>query len=422
MRPRPTPRPLRVLFVHQNFPGQYRYLAPALARRGHGVKALGLSAPSQRWQGVDIRQYALRQRPLAGQHRLLVDTESKLLRAEAVAAACQALDREGFRPDLVCVHPAWGEALFLRAIWPAARQLHFVEMYYGASGLDVGFDPEFPAEQALTQARLVMKNLPLLQSLELMDAGVCPTAFQASTIPAAYRAKLSVVHDGIDTTQAAPHPGARFRALSQAGRALDLSGNDEVLSFVSRNLEPQRGYHQFMRALPEVLQRRPRAEVVIVGGSEPGYGPPPAQGTWQQAYLDEVTPQLPPGARERVHFVGRLPHADLLALFQVTRAHVYLTYPFVLSWSMLEAMACGAVVIGSDTAPVREVLEDGVNGRVVGFFDRAALVEAACDALARAPGSLSWSAAARRTVLERYDLAGICLPAHVALAESMVAG
>jgi len=410
---------MNVLFVHQNFPAQYLHLAPALARRGHQVHALCMRQPTPALPGVHVQAYKLLRRPLQQQQPLLHGTESKVLRAEAVTVACTQLDAAGFAPDVICVHPAWGEALFLRAVWPQARQLHFVEFFYAVQGQDIGFDPEFAPADLAQQGQVVMKNLPLLHALHSMDAGVSPTRWQASTVPALLRERVTVIHDCIDTQKARPQPTARFQATTQAGLKLDLGANDEVLSFVNRNLEPNRGYHRFMRALPAVLRQRPQAQVVVVGGNEVGYGATPAAGSYQQKYLDEVRPQLTEQELRRIHFVGRIPHRTLMALFQVTRAHVYLSYPFVLSWSMLEAMACGAVVIGSDTAPVREVLRDGENGHLVGFFDEPALVQAVCAALPHAPGSTPVARAARDTVLAGYDLAKVCLPRQVALVEAM---
>ena len=410
---------MKILFVHQNFPGQYLHLAPALAQRGHQVHALCMRHPLPVLAGVAVAAYKLQRQPVAQQLPLLQNTESKVLRAEAAAVACDRLAAQGLAPDVICAHPGWGETLFLREVWPQARQLHFVEFFYASSGLDVGFDPEFGLPDLAQRGRLLMNNLPLLHALHSMDAGVSPTRWQASTVPALLRDRVSVIHDGIDTRRARPWPGARFTATTQAGVVLNLGAGDEVLSFVNRNLEPNRGYHRFMRALPAILRQRPNAQVVIVGGNGVGYGAKPTSGSYQQKYLDEVRPQLSGSELLRMHFVGRITHRALMALFQVTRAHVYLSYPFVLSWSMLEAMACGAVVIGSDTPPVREVLRDGENGYLVGFFDQAGLVEAVCAALPQPPGSTAVAKAARDTVLENYDLVTRCLPRHLALVQSL---
>ena len=410
---------MRILFVHQNFPGQYRHLAPELVRRGHTVHALGALTKTAMPcpPGVQLLRYRVERMNTPGVHPLVLDVETKALRGEACAIAAKAMADRGYVPDLICVHPGWGEALFLREVWPQARQLHFVELYYAVQGQDLGFDPEFGPVGLAHRCRIVMKNAALLQSLAFMDAGVCPTEWQANTVPDQFRPKLTVLHDGIDTVLARPNPGARFKATSQAGVALDLGAEDEVLSFVNRNLEPSRGYHRFMRCLPEVLRRRPNVQVIIVGGNGVSYSPRPATGTHQQIYLDEMRDAIGDAALARVHFVGRVPHPTLMSLFQVTRAHVYLSYPFVLSWSLLEAMACQAQVIACDTAPVREVIEGGRQGVLVDFFDTGRLASAICECLGRPRNDSLHGRAARETVVSRYDLQSICLPRQVELVE-----
>ncbi|MDP4300784.1 glycosyltransferase [Leptothrix discophora] len=413
---------MRILFVHQNFPGQYRHLAPALAARGHEVRSLGMSPLAAPLAGVQAMRYGLARGNTPGIHPWVQDIETKVLRGEACVAAAARLDAADFRPDLICVHPGWGEALFLRELWPQARQLHFVEFFYAAEGQDVGFDPEFGTVDLAMRCRLATKNLALMQALVGMDAGISPTRWQAGTVPQPWRDRIEVIHDGIDTAYASPDNTARFRTTSQAGTVLDLGADDEVLSFVNRNLEPSRGYHRFMRALPELLRRRPRAQAVIVGGNDVSYGARPAAGSHQQIYLDEVREALGADGLARVHFVGKVPHRSLIDLFRIARAHVYLSYPFVLSWSLLEAMACGMRVIGSDTAPVREVIDHGETGWLVDFFDTAALVEASADALARPRDADGIGVRARARVLERYDLQRVCLPRQIALAERVGAG
>lgn len=409
---------MKTLFIHQNFPGQYLHLAPALARKGHQVRALGMRSPAVQLPGVQAETYGLLHKPLPQQHGLLQEVESKMLRAEAVAAACTRLAQQGFEPDVIAVHPAWGESMYLRSVWPSVPQLHFNEFYY--RGDDTGFDPEFPAPESVNHVRRTMKNLVLLESLENMDQGMCPTQWQCQTLPAAYAHKVRVVHDGINTQVASPNPQAVFEAKTQAGVALRLTAADEVVSFVSRVLEPYRGYHRFLRALPALLHNRPAAQVVLVGGRDGGYGVQPQGTTHQQRYWEEVLPQLSAEQAARVHFVGRVPHPALIQLFRVTSAHVYLTYPFVLSWSLLEAMACGAPVIGSDTAPVREVVRDGHNGVLVDFFDTDALAKAMVQALEKRALHRQLGAHARQTVVQRYDLKTVCLPEQLRCVEALV--
>jgi glycosyltransferase involved in cell wall biosynthesis len=410
---------MKILFIHQNFPAQYRNLAPALVACGHVVHALTLRRETpRRWPaGVTLHFYELLGNGLPQQHVLLRDLEPKALRGEAVAAACAKLAHEGFSPDVICAHPGWGEALFLRDVWPTARQIHYLEYFYATQGLDVGFDPEGPPLDLALRCRITMKKSHLLQALNAMDHGVSPTAWQASTFPSEYASKLSVIHDGIDTTLAAPRANASFTVQRRDGSSLVLGAGDEVVSYVARNLEPSRGYHRFMRAVPEILTRRPEAHVIIVGGNRVSYSEPPAGGSYQEQFFAEIRPQLSDEALARLHFTGRVSHAVLMSLFQITRAHVYLTYPFVLSWSLLEAMSCGAPVVASGTGPVLEVVADGVNGRLVDFFDAAGLAEAVIGQLSDRRGADAMGREARATIVQRYDHAKICLPGQIALIE-----
>ena len=335
------------------------------------------------------------------------------------------LRQQGFTPDVICAHPGWGEALFLRDLWPGARQLHFVEWYYGWDGHDITFDPEFPPRSLDARLRIRTKNTHLLHALMEMDAGVSPTAWQRSTVPALFQPKIEVVHDGVDTGLIRPNEAAVFEcAVPGQATPLRLTRQDPVISFINRNFEPSRGYHAFLRALPAMLSRCPGAQVVLVGSDGVSYGAKPTDGrSWRDRFLDEIRPQLSDEQLARLHFVGRLPHAQLIRLYQVTRAHVYLTYPFVLSWSMLEAMSAGALVIGSRTAPVEEVIEHGRNGWLVDFFDRDGLAEAMVEALQAPPGAHDrLRSNARETIVSRYDLQRVCLPRQRALVERLALG
>jgi glycosyltransferase involved in cell wall biosynthesis len=315
---------------------------------------------------------------------------------------------EGWVPDLVIGHTGWGDMMGLKEIFPKAKVLGWFEFYYHATGLDLDFDPEFPpTEEARLKARL--KNLWPLWMLEQVDQGVCATYFQRDGHPAAYHDKLSVIHEGIDTQRFVPKESVQVTL----GEGLTLTREDTVITFVNRDLEPYRGYHVFMRALPALLARHPKAHVLIVGGDKVSYGAAAPAGTsWRQIFLDEVRHQLDP---KRVHFLGKVPHTTLTGLMQLSRAHVYLTYPFVLSWSLLEAMSCGAPIIGSNTAPVREVITHGQNGLLVDFFDAQALVEQISYALSHPEAMQPLREKARASVVEQYDLTTRCLPQQLAL-------
>jgi glycosyltransferase involved in cell wall biosynthesis len=271
----------------------------------------------------------------------------------------------------------------------------------------MGFDPEFQPVVTPDQfLRIRMKNLNNLIHLPLLDAGISPTAFQADTFPAPYRDRISVIHDGIDTPAVRANPEVRFDLGSRV-----LTRADEVITFVNRNLEPYRGYHVFMRALPRLLRERPKAEVLIVGGDEVSYGAkPPGEKSWKQIFIDEVRGQIPDADWARVHFLGRIPYDRFLRLLQVARVHVYLTYPFVLSWSLYEAMASEAAIVASDTAPVREAITDGQTGLLVDFFDREGIVDKVVTLLEDADLRAQLGRAARAHVVGGYDLMQHCLP------------
>jgi glycosyltransferase involved in cell wall biosynthesis len=398
----------RFLFIHQNFPGQFGNLARELARLGHEVVALGIHTRDV--PGVRCLRYGPKPPARPSDVAAARDFESKVVRGLACAQAMDQLKREGFVPDSIVAHPGWGEALFCKDIWPAVRLLIFAEFYYSTAGTDYAFDPEFTHDDTAARARLRLKNSVLLHALSAADGGYAPTHWQQRQIPPEYRARFDVIFDGIDTGRVAPNPRADVR-LGRDG--LTLRAGDEVLTFVNRNLEPYRGFHVFMRALPEILRRRPQAHALIIGRDDVSYGSKPADGrSWRQVMLAEVGAALP---LDRVHFVGALPYADYLRVLQVSRCHVYLTYPFVLSWSCLEAMSAGCLVVGSRTAPVEEVIEHGANGLLVDFFDVPGWVDQVTTALARPQAHRALTAQARRSVVERYDLRAHCLPRQVAL-------
>jgi glycosyltransferase involved in cell wall biosynthesis len=403
--------PAQILLVHQNFPGQYLHLAPALVRAGIQVTAIGVrEAPTM--AGVRYLRYRPQRGSSPGIHPWVGDLETKVIRGEACLQALAALKAEGYHPDLICAHPGWGEALFLKELWPNTPQLHYLEFFYGTQGLDADFDPEFGPLDLPQRARLVAKNANNLLNLHAMDAGVAPTHWQHSTLPSLYQPRVAVIHDGIDTTRFTPDRSVRLTLRDDQGRAVALSADTPLVTFVNRNLEPMRGFHTFMRALPELLERLPTARVVIVGDDGVSYGSRPAEGSWKARLMAEIAGRVD---LSRLHCVGRLPHQQLTDLLRLSWAHVYLTYPFVLSWSMLEAMSLGAVVVGSDTAPVREVIQHGHNGWLVDFFDPAALARQVAEVVTHPADQAPIRHAARQTVVECYDLHRHCLPAQMAL-------
>jgi glycosyltransferase involved in cell wall biosynthesis len=402
---------MNILFLHQNMPGQFKHLAPALARDPANRVVFLTRRQDGELPGVRRVSYQPARTARAATHHYVRLYENSVLHGQQVVRACLDLAREGFRPDLVIAHPGWGEALFVRDVFPRAVLLNYCEFYYHGRGADVGFDPETPSDlDSVCRARA--RNAHLLLSLEACDHGLSPTLWQRDQHPEALRQKISVIFDGIDTGVVQPNPAARF-VLPDGGV---LTAGDEVVTYVARNLEPYRGFPSFMRAVPHILAARPDARVVIVGGDEVSYGQSAPDGqSWRARMLAELGPLDP----ARVHLLGRLGYRDYLSLLQVSAVHVYLTVPFVLSWSCMEALAAGCVVVGSRTAPVQEVIEHGRNGRLAEFLDPPAIAAQVVAVLADPAGHQAMRRRARETVLAGYALKE-CLAAQLRLVRSLV--
>lgn len=406
---------MNILLIHQNFPGQFRNLIAAWARAGHTLAAIHAGDTAIKYQHISNTESDLPSTGNApGIHRWAGEFESKVIRAEACVKACQRLKAQGFEPQAIFVHPGWGESLLVKSIFPNAKLICLMEFFYRASGQDMGFDPEFPAVDVEPQGRLLAKNANLLLAMESMDWGVTPTPWQASTMPDWLSPKMHIIHEGIDTHACIPDASAQIELPS---RGLTIKAGDEVLTFVARNLEPVRGYHIFMRALPEIMRRRPSAKIFIVGGDGVSYGASPCGESYRNQYLKEVASALDPA---RVFFMGKVSYEVFKRLMQVTRCHVYLTYPFVLSWSMLEAMSSGALIVGSNTGPVKDVIRHGSNGMLVDFFDTSGLAEQVCEVLECPENFEPMRMAARETIIERFDLQKVCLPAYEQLLKKCI--
>ena len=393
---------MKLLFVHQNFPGQYLNLAPRMARGGHDVVAVS-SRPGVKFDGVKIVNYEAPGGAPTGAHRYLDSSEAPVGRGERVAELALQMKKAGFTPDVICAHPGWGESLYLRDVWRQSPQLHYCEFFFHSFTGPSQFRPQ--EEVALDQVfGLRTRSSIFLLALNDCDAGVTPTHWQHAQYPIAYQPMIEVAHDGIRTDYFRPRPDATVTLPS--GRT--LSRSDRVVTYVSRNLEPVRGFPEFMRAVSLVQQREPETEFVVLGGDEVSYGAPaPGGDTWREKMLREVDLDL-----SHVHFLGKVPYDRYLSILQLSSAHVYLTVPYVLSWSLMEAMAAGCLVIASGTEPVREVVEDGRNGLLVDFFDAKALAAKIIEPLDRQDAFDDLRRAARQTICERYSLAA-CLPRHI---------
>lgn len=398
------------VFIHQNMPGQFSHIVRHLAAAGHKVffitKRDDIQIP-----GVARVTYKIGSEPPKDGVQFVRPVEDAVLHARAAAKGLSTLKEQGVRPDVIIGHSGWGELLFAKEVFPDVPLVAYLEYYFRSAGADVDFDPEYPSHAEIGRG-LLLRNMVLLSTLDVCDRAVTPTVWQWSRFPAIHRPNITVLHEGVDTATVRPNPEARFELPD--GRVLEKGR--EIVTYVSRNLEPYRGFHVYMRALAELCRRRPNAEFLVVGGDEVSYGAKLPNGqTYRQKALAEVAID-----ETRVHFLGRVPYGKFLSLLQVSSAHVYLTYPFVLSWSLVEAMAAGCVVVGSRTAPVEEVIADRRNGRLVDFFDPNGIAETVAGVLDGEAAHAPLRQAARATAVEHFDLHNVTLPRHMALIRDLL--
>lgn len=405
---------MKFLFIHQNMPGQYRELVPWLAAQGHEVTFITQRTDPPSIDGVRAVVYAPRHKAAKDAYALSRQVEECFGAGHEVALTCRRLAAEGYRPDIVLGHVGWGELTFLRQVWADVPIIGYFEYFYLSEGGVVGFDPEFPASEG---AEFVMhaRNAINYMNLAACTEGQTPTHWQHQTFPPEMRDRIRVAHDGIRTDRLGPDSDVRLK-LARLGR--EVTREDEIFTFVSRNMEPTRGFHKFARALPRILEARPEARALIVGGNGVSYG---RESNAAGGYRAELEAEL--GDRidwSRVHFLGRLPYRDYMRVTQIGRCAIHLSYPFVLSWSLLESMAMGATMVASDTAPIREVIEHGKTGLLVDFHDHDALAEQVISVLSAPEDYAHLGPAARRSVVERYDFLTVCLPQHLARINALV--
>ena len=439
---------MNILFIHQNFPGQFLHLARyAAAQPGNTVIGLGEAENIMRrgsLQGITTLGYTKPAGAGKETHHYLQNTEAETRRGQTVLRSLVTLRKQHFEPDVICLHPGWGEGLFIRDLFPHTPVIMLAEFFFRSGEADIGFDPEFPVSlDWLCSVRL--RNTTQLISLEQANVCLSPTAWQASRYPWYIQKRSVVQHDGIDTTFMcpSPHETLTIQPLATPGESMVVAVNEThipstaeelqepkgppitftretpVITYMARNLEPYRGFHTFMRALPHIQKNHPDAHILIVGGTSTSYSPAPATAkNYKEQYLTELHSQLD---LSRIHFLGRIPYLALRAMFRISRAHVYLTYPFVLSWSVLEAMACETPLVASNTAPVQEVATHEKTALLVDFFDPTA-VAAAVQRTVDCPQEIApMRSAARQMVVERFELKK-CLAANYDLLQKAAAG
>lgn len=400
---------MKLLVIHQNFPGQFRHVAMEALRRCHGVVAVGRdTAPGL--PGVKLFRYRPGRKGECGVHPFLLRYEEAVFDGQKVFEILTKLKQAGYRPDVILAHPGWGETLFVKDAYPDVPLIHFCEYYYREHGADSGFDPEFPRAVGESSRLRVLNSMHLL-NLDQCDIAIAPTQWQRSLFPEVYQAKIRVIHEGVIQSYASAKVAS---VILPCGHVL-IEGQP-IVTYVARNLEPYRGFHSFMRAIPHIQAECPNAQIVIVGGDEVSYGRAPVRyANWRRRMESEVSFN-----NSTVHFTGKLPYQAYREVLQLSKAHVYLTYPFVLSWSMLEVMMSGCVVIGSDTAPVKEVIVDGVNGMLVDFFDPEAIAGKVCEVL-QSGGRFDCMRAAARLTAGTFDVS-MGVERYFSLFEEVMAG
>ena len=390
---------MHVLFVHRNFPAQFGHIASRGARERGWTATFVSEKPPGSAGGVNNIQYAPRGSATEGTHVLSRTFENGIWHAAGVYEALRPV-QAAVRPDLIVGHSGWGSTLLLRQLYPDVPVINYFEYFYRPTDSDLDFRPDFPVAE-IDRLRSPARNAMILLDLEYCAAGYSPTEYQRGLMPTAYQDKLRTIHDGIDTGFWQPAENG-FGEERQIG-SLKLGPQEKLVTYVSRGLEMMRGFDVFMKAAKLMVERDPDIRVVVVGSDEVAYGGD-LRYTGGSSFRDHVLPQDDYDL-SRIHFVGRVRPEQLSRLLGMTDLHIYLTAPFVLSWSCLDAMSCGAPMLCSDTAPVREVISDGKNGRLVDFFDHEGIAEAAREMLTDPAASReNYGQAARQTVLENYAL------------------
>ena len=384
---------MNILFLHRNFPAQFRYVIRQLAKdKNNKIVFVTNNDTVPPYEGVAKVVYKLKRRVPDNCHRYTRFFEEAINHGQAAAEALFRLKGTGFYPDIIVGH-SWGNSLFVKEVFPDVPYIAYIEWYYNYVNTDVDFGrKKISADE---KAALRCRNAHLLMDLVRADCVLCPTKWQKAQIPKDFWHKVIVLHEGVDTRICRPDPNAEF-IIPQKG--LVLNSNCEVLTYVTRGMEEYRGFPQFMEAVSVLQKQRPNLQVIVGGEDRVCYGKKLPSDTFKNKMLREFEYDM-----NRLHFTGLLPYSEYVKLLQVSAAHVYLTYPFVLSWSCLEAMAAGCCIIASDTPPVQEVMRDMYNGVLTDFFDVKALVAKINDVLDHRENYTGIRKNARNTIIKHYE-------------------
>tara|TARA_Y100001968_G_scaffold299418_1_gene310066 strand:+ start:5834 stop:7069 length:1236 start_codon:yes stop_codon:yes gene_type:complete len=409
---------MKILFVHQNFPGQFIHLSKALVKQRHDVYAVrvGDRKPYE-FGGVKVFPYKVSILSKRSEDLIVSDFESKVLRAKSCLNHCLELKAQGLEPDCIFAHHGWGESLFLKEVWPKAKFGLYCEFFYHSKGFDSDFDPELQTNDLSQRIKIQCKNANNYLHFPLADAALSPTKWQADSFPNPFREKISIIHDGIDSRNLNPRKNVSLTLNSSE----NFTQDSQVLTYVSRDLDPFRGFHTFLRSLPALLEYSTQLRVLIVGGDGTGYGARhPSGKSWKDIFVGEVFPLLTESQKERVFFLGKIPYEQYLTVLRVSTVHVYFTYPFILSWSFLESMSIGCPIVASNTDPVKEIVEDGHHGLLTDFFDHKKLSSKIIELLDSPSLRSKLSKNARNLIMQKYDLNSVCIPKQISWLDDLM--
>lgn len=401
---------MQILFIHQGFPGQYIHIIEHLVHDPNiSVVGVGLAPrPSGLSKKIKYFQYKLDVGTSTNTFGLAQEFEAKTIRAYACAHKLDQLKRSGLNPSIICVHPGWGESLLLNVVFPSTPVLSYQEYFYNLYGFDFDFDPEFSYNHdLLDKSKLLLKNTHLLSVLRDSQHNVTPTQFQMSSFPKQYHKSFSVIHDGVKL------PNLDLKPKVLRIKEITLTKSTKIVTFINRTLEPYRGCHTFIRAIPRILSMHPDAYILIVGSiTGTSYGAKPSgTSSWGEIFFKEIEGTYP---MNNVLFTGPISYDVLSNILRISSCHVYLTYPFVLSWSLLDAMAHNVPIVASNTAPVLEMITDNVNGLLVNFFDPTDLAQKVNTILKNDDMSMFLARNARNLVSSKFTLEK-CVPQHIKL-------
>lgn len=382
---------MNIIFLHRNFPAQFKNIVIELAKDKSNKIIFITNNADLKIDNVETIIYNVETQKNDNEYLNFYD--ESFLHGKSAAAVLEKLKSNGFKPDIIYGH-SWGETMFVKDVYPDVPFLCYFEWFYNSENTDFDF---FVKEQSIEEKeKLRCKNSNILVDLCSCDYAITPTNWQKSQFPKEFQNKIKVIHDGIDMDICKPDKNAKFFIKE---KNIELTSNDEVITYATRGMEPYRGFPNFMKAVEILLKKRPKAHFIIAGEDEVFYGMKLNDNTYKNLMLKECDIDL-----SRVHFVGKLDFSEYIKLLQVSSVHIYLTVPFVLSWSLLEAMSVGCCVVASNTDPVKEIVKNGYNGLLCDFFNINQLVQQVEYSLENKNKISILRVNARKTIVDNYEL------------------